>query len=142
MAIADGGHLTVLGPGVRTFGEDREIDRLIRRYGYRTSGEILELVNRQADLQANLSAAAHLIHGSSEERFRITYAAGHLSADEIRSVGYESTDCRAALDRYAPERLQDGWNELDDGERIFFIRNPALGLWAHASRMESSPQNG
>lgn len=135
MAIADGGHLTVLAPGVRTFGEDRQIDQLIRRYGYRTTPEILQMVADNEDLRANLSAAAHLIHGSSEERFRVTYAAGELTQDEVRSVGYEAADCREAMERYAPDQLADGWNELPDGERVFFIRNPALGLWAHRSRM-------
>lgn len=37
MAIADGGELIVLAPGVHRFGEDQRIDELIRKYGYRTT---------------------------------------------------------------------------------------------------------
>jgi nickel-dependent lactate racemase len=134
MLIADEGELIVLAPGVKTFGEDRRIDVLIRRYGYRTTPEILDLVATQADLQENLSAAAHLIHGSSEGRFRITYCPGHLSREEIEGVGYQYADLRQMLSPYDPRQLQDGWNELS-GERIFFVRNPALGLWAARGRL-------
>ena len=62
MAIADAGELIVLAPGVRTFGEDERIDELIRKYGYRTTPEIMRFVEQNDDLQQNLSAAAHLIH--------------------------------------------------------------------------------
>ena len=130
MAIADGGELIVLAPGVRSFGEDPEIDRLIRKYGYRTTPEIMRFVDENADLQANLSAAAHLIHGSSEERFRITYCPGGLTREEIEGVGYAFADLAPMQQRYDVVALQDGWNTMPDGERIFFVRNPALGLWA------------
>jgi nickel-dependent lactate racemase len=130
MAIADGGELTVLAPGVRSFGEDPEIDRLIRKYGYRTTPEIMRFVDKNVDLQANLSAAAHLIHGSSEERFRITYCPGGLTSEEIEGVGYAFADLAPMQQRYDVGVLQDGWNTMPDGERIFFVRNPALGLWA------------
>ena len=135
MALADGGELVVLGPAVASFGEDPQIDRLIRQYGYRTTPEIQQFVRDNADMQANLSAAAHLIHGSSENRFRVTYCPGRLSREEIESVGYQYADLAAQQARYDPGRLQDGWNTLPDGERVFFIRNPALGLWAHRSRL-------
>jgi nickel-dependent lactate racemase len=144
MAIADGGELVVLAPGVGTFGEDPEIDRLIRKYGYRTTPEILRAMEVNADLQQNLSAAAHLIHGSSEQRFRVTYCPGKLSPAEITGVGYEYGDLSAMLQRYDPQRLTDGWNTLPDGERIYFIRNPALGLWAHPRRLtpDCTPARG
>jgi nickel-dependent lactate racemase len=135
MAIADGGHLVVLAPGVRTFGEDGQIDQLIRKYGYRSTSEILDAVQRNADLRENLSAAAHLIHGSPENRFRVTYCPGELSEQEVRSVGYDFGDVQELSERYSAERLQDGWNTLPDGERVYYISNPALGLWAHPSRM-------
>ena len=134
MAIADGGQLIVLAPGVRMFGEDSEIDRLIRKYGYRTTPEIMQFVQNNDDLRANLSAAAHLIHGSSEKRFRITYCPGGLSREEIEGVGYEYADLQVMQSRYDVAKLRDGWNTVAGGERIFFIRNPALGLWAARQR--------
>ncbi len=130
MAIATGGKLTVLAPAVREFGEDTEIDRLIRRYGYRTSAEVMELVRQHEDLAGNLSAAAHLIHGSSENRFEVVYAAGGLTREEVESVGYSYGDISELSQRYDINRLDDGWNRDSDGTEFFFIRNPALGLWA------------
>lgn len=135
MAIATGGELVVLAPGVKTFGEDPQIDRLIRKYGYRTTPEIMQFMRENADLQGNLSAAAHLIHGSSENRFRVTYCPGKLTRAEIEGVGYQYADLATMEQRYDRRQLREGWNTLPDGERIFFIGNPALGLWAHASRL-------
>ena len=135
MAIADAGELIVLGPEVGTFGEDPEIDRLIRKYGYRTTPEIMEFMDSNEDLKANLSAAAHLIHGSSENRFSITYCSGKLSREEIESVGYQFGDINEALTKYPVGTLQDGWNYSDDGEKFYFISNPALGLWAEKDRL-------
>ncbi len=139
MAIADGGELIVLAPAVKMFGEDAEIDRMIRKYGYRTTPEIKQFVQDNEDLRANLSAAAHLIHGSSERRFRITYCPGPLTRDEIEGVGYEYADLAQTQARYDPAELHDGWNTMPgDNERIFFIRNPALGLWAARARFEGA----
>lgn len=135
MAIADGGELVVLAPGVSSFGEDSTIDALIRRHGYRTTPEVLRRVDESPELRANLSAAAHLIHGSSENRFLITYCPGGLTREEIESVGYRHADLPTMLERYDPRRLVDGWNRLPDGETIFFVSNPALGLWASRSRL-------
>jgi nickel-dependent lactate racemase len=129
MAMADNGELIVLAPGVREFGEDPEIDRLIRKYGYRGTPATLAAVKANSELASNLSAAAHLIHGSSEGRFSITYCPGHLSRQEIESVGFRFAPLDEMLLRYPPERLVDGYNRLPDGEEIFFISNPGLGLW-------------
>jgi nickel-dependent lactate racemase len=134
MAIADGGELVVLAPGVKEFGEDAEIDRLIRKYGYVTTPEVLRAVERNPELADNLSAAAHLIHGSSEDRFKITYCPGHLSREEIESVNYCYGDLDEMSQRYDISQLQDGFNEMPDGERIYYISNPALGLWAYRGR--------
>jgi len=134
MAIADGGELIILAPAVRTFGEDPEIDRLIRKYGYRTTPEVLNFVAENEDLRANLSAAAHLIHGSSEGRFSVTYCTGELNREEIEGVGYQFGDLTEYSARYDVNTLVDG-EQTVAGEDIFFIRNPALGLWAHRSRM-------
>jgi len=138
MAIADDGELIILAPAVGTFGEDPEIDKLIRKYGYRTTPEVMRFVEETNDLPQNLSAAAHLIHGSSEGRFRITYCPGGLSREEIESVGYQYADLAAMQAKYDPEQLAEGWNEMPDGERVFFISNPALGLWAARKRLQGS----
>lgn len=135
MAIADEGTLTVLAPEVKEFGEDPEIDRLIRKYGYRTSPEVMKFVEDNEDLANNLSAAAHLIHGSSEGRFEVTYCPGHLTREEVEGVGYQYRDLQEALDFYEPETLKEGWNTDKNGERFYFIPNPALGLWAAKSRL-------
>ncbi len=134
MAIADGGELVVLAPGLQEFGEDKEIDRLISKYGYLTTPEILAAVEKNAELSENLSAAAHLIHGSSENRFKITYCPGHLSRAEIESVNFNYANLEKMLRTYNPEVLRDGFNTLPGGETIFYISNPALGLWAHRAK--------
>jgi nickel-dependent lactate racemase len=133
MALADGGELIVLAPGVREFGEDPAIDGLIRKYGYRGTPHVLRMVQENADLAENLSAAAHLIHGSSEGRFQITYCAGGLTRQEVEGAGFAYADLDATLRRYDPARLHDGMNTVD-GEEVFYISNPALGLWAHKDR--------
>jgi nickel-dependent lactate racemase len=139
MAMADGGELIILAPGLKEFGEDREIDRLIRKYGYRGTPATLAAVKANAELQNNLSAAAHFIHGSSEGRFKITYCPGRdVSPDEIRSVGFEAGNLDAIVKRYQPETLKDGFNRLPDGEEIFYVSNPALGLWALRTQFEAA----
>jgi hypothetical protein len=134
MAIAGGGELLVLAPGLERFGEDPGMDALIRRYGYRPGAEIIEMTRREKDLGENLSAAAHLIHGSSEGRFTVRYCPGPgLGRGDIEAAGFAWGDLEAARRRYPPERLNRGWNTLPGGERVFFVPNPALGLWAERS---------
>jgi nickel-dependent lactate racemase len=135
MAMADGGELIVLAPGLKDFGEDKEIDRLIRKYGYRGTPETLEALRLNEELRNNLSAAAHLIHGSSEGRFSITYCPGHLSKEEIESVNFRYADLNETLKKYDPAKLKDGYNKTADGEEIFYISNPALGLWSSRERL-------
>jgi nickel-dependent lactate racemase len=134
MGLADGGDLVILAPGVREFGEDETIDGLIRKYGYRGTPATLKAVEENADLAAGLGAAAHLIHASSEGRFRITWCPGHLTRQEIESVGFEYGDLAEMSRRFDPVKLQHGFNEID-GEKIFFVANPGLGLWAQRSRV-------
>ena len=134
MAIADGGELIVLAPGVRQFGEDPGIDALIRTYGYFTTPRILRLVKENRDLQQNLSVAAHLIHGSSEDRFTITYCPAGLTREQVEKAGFRYGDVAAMSARYDPRVLREGWNDLAGGERIFFVSNPATGLWASRAR--------
>jgi nickel-dependent lactate racemase len=136
MAIADGGELIVLAPGLKEFGEDAEIDKLIRKYGYQTTPEILKFVAENEDIRNNLSAAAHLIHGSSEGRFSVTYCPGNLSRDEIESVNYTYSDLEMMMKKYNPDELKDGWNTSSEGEKIFFISNPATGLWATRDKFD------
>lgn len=134
MAIADGGELIILAPGVETFGEDRDNDVLIRKYGYCGRENVIALTKTQDDLKANLSAAAHLIHGSSDGRFSITYCTSKLTGSEVAGVHFGYIPYEEASMRYDPTRLRDGFNTLPDGETIFFISNPALGLWADRSK--------
>ena len=129
MALADGADLIILAPGVKEFGEDENIDKLIRKYGYRGTQATLDAVNRNADLANDLSAAAHLIHGSSEGRFTITWCPGDLSKDEIEGAAFGYGDLTSMLERYDLQKLQHGYN-IVDGEEVFFIANPGLGLWA------------
>lgn len=133
MALADDAELIVLAPGVKEFGEDHQIDVLIRKYGYCGTPATLEAVKNDADLAGNLSAAAHLIHGSSEGRFRIRYCPGHLTREEIESVHFEYGNLAEYTAKYDPDKLVDGWNVVD-GEEIFYVSNPGLGLWAYEGR--------
>lgn len=135
MAIDDGGELIVLAPGLKEFGEDKQIDALIRKYGYVNTPKILELTAQNDDLKNNLSATAHLIHGSTEGRFSVTYCPGELTEQEIRSVNFNYAPLSSMLKKYNPQTLKDGVN-IVDGEEIFYISNPALGLWAYKNRFK------
>jgi nickel-dependent lactate racemase len=134
MAMADSAELIILAPGVRKFGEDPAIDGLIRKYGYRGTPATLAAVSANGDLAGDLSAAAHLIHGSSEGRFTIRWCPGHLSQEEVEGVGYEYGDLKTALASYNPQRLHHGYNRVE-GEEVFFIPNPGLGLWAYGGKL-------
>ena len=134
MAIADGGELVVIAPGLKEFGEDPGNDKIIRKYGYAGTPKILDLVKKNEDLRNNLGAAAHLIHGSTENRFSITYCPGGITRREIESVNFKYAEIDEMVKRYDPRKLTDGFNMMPDGEKIFYISNPALGLWAYKER--------
>ncbi len=137
MALADGAELVVIAPALKEFGEDKTMDTLIRKYGYKGTPHTLEATEKNADLQENLGASAHLIHGSSEGRFTITYCPGpDMSPEEIESVGFKYGKLDEIMEHYHPERLKDGWNTMPDGEEIYYISNPALGLWAYPERFK------
>jgi len=138
MAMADGGEVIVIAPGLARFGEDDRIDPLIRKYGYRGTDRVLENVRTQDDLKRNLGTAAHLIHGSSEGRFKVTYCPGRLTRQEIEGVGFSYADLDETTARYDPGKLADGFNTLADGEQVFYISNPALGLWARRECFDST----
>ena len=135
MAIADGGELLVIAPGIERFGEQPEVDALIRKYGYTGTERILGLYRTEADMQEIPHGVAHLIHGSSEGRFTIRYAPGHLSQAEIEQVGYAYADCAAMQKRYDHAVMQEGWNTMPDGEEVFYISTPSAGLWATESKL-------
>ena len=136
MAIADGGELLVLAPGIERFGEDPVVDQLIRKYGYCGRIKTLEEFDKpeNQDLRDNMGAAAHLIHGSSDGRFKITYAVKNITKEEIESVGFAAADYDEMVKRYNPETLQYGYNTLEDGEEVYYIPNPALGLWINKEK--------
>ena len=137
MALADDADLIVLAPALKEFGEDKTIDGLIRKYGYKGTPHTLKCTNENADLQANLGASAHLIHGSSEGRFTITYCPGDgMTREEIEGVGFKYCHYNDMVAKYPLDTLKDGWNIMPDGEEVYYISNPALGLWAHRDRFK------
>jgi nickel-dependent lactate racemase len=137
MAIADGGELLIIAPGVERFGEQPEVDALIRKYGYKGTERTLSLYKTEADMQDLPHAVAHLIHGSSEGRFTITYAPGHLTREEIEGVGYEYADLAEVQKRYDPAKMNEGWNTMPDGEEVYYISTPSAGLWATDAKLNN-----
>ncbi|MBQ6468148.1 MAG: DUF2088 domain-containing protein [Clostridia bacterium] len=133
MAMADEGELIILAPGVKKFGEDAAVDALIRKYGYVGREKVLELVDRNEDLKENLSVAAHLIHGSSDGRFKVTYCTKLLTEEEVRGVSFGYMPYDEAAEIYNPAELTDGYHTVGN-EEIFYISNPALGLWTAENR--------
>ena len=134
LAIADGGDLIILAPGVTKFGEDPFVDKLIRKYGYVGRIKVLELFKENADLQDNMGAAAHLIHGSSDGRFNITYCVKNITKEEIESVNFKAASYDEVVKVYDPNKLKLGYNKLENGEEVYFIPNPALGLWINKEK--------
>ena len=122
LAMADGGELFVVAPGVSRFGEDPVVDALIRRHGYRGRDAALEAMAADPELAANLAAVAHLIHGSTEGRFTVTYAPGpELSRAEVEGVGFRYLALDEALERFPRDAVDD--------EPFAYLPNPGLGLW-------------
>ena len=139
MAMADGGELLIIAPGLRRFGEQPDVDAVIRKYGYTGTARIMNLWRKcpvGGDLRDLTHATAHLIHGSSEGRFTVTYAPGHLSRDEMNSVGFQYMDLESALRRYDPARMRNGFNVMPDGEEVFYINTPSAGLWSTKEKLE------
>ena len=128
LAMADGGKLFILAPGLRRFGEDTVHDALIRRFGYRPREEIMAMVDTHEELANELTAAAHLVHGSVNQRFEIIYCTQHMSKEVMQSVGYNHEPFQKTAVRYNPRTLQEGMNTVG-GKDVFFVSNPARGLW-------------
>ncbi len=139
MALADGGELVVIAPGLKRFGEQPEVDAFIRKYGYVGTERVMEQYRQNADMQDLAHATAHLMHGSSEERFTITYAPGHMSKAEIEGVNFRYAEIGEAIARYRPDQCKQGWNTTADGERYYFIPTPSAGLWATREKLFSRP---
>ncbi len=135
MAMADGGELLILAPGLERFGEQDDVDAFIRKYGYCGTPKCMNMYKDNADMQDLAHATAHLLHGSSEGRFTIRYAPGHLTADEIEGVNFEYADLKEMLKRYDPAKMKEGWNTMPDGERVYFISTPSAGLWATRAKL-------
>jgi nickel-dependent lactate racemase len=135
MALADGGALVIIAPGLKRFGEQPEVDALIRKYGYCGTSKVMAAYRRDPVLQDLAHGTAHLIHGSSEGRFSITYAPRELSREEIEGVGFGYADLKQTLRQYPPDRLKEGFNDLPGGERVFFIPTPSAGLWATRAKL-------
>ena len=87
-------------------------------------------MDHDPELRENLSAAAHLIHGSTEGRFNVTWCPGGLSRKEIESAGYRYDNCDEIMRIFRLQSLKEGFNNIDPDGEIFFISNPATGLWA------------
>lgn len=138
MAMADGGELLIIAPGVERFGEQPEVDALIRKYGYQSTAKVLDLYRRpeNGDMRDIAHGTAHLLHGTSEGRFTIRYATKSLSKKEIEGVHYAHADLGEALARYNPATMKEGWNTLPDGEEVFFISTPSAGLWSLREKLE------
>jgi nickel-dependent lactate racemase len=136
MALADGGELLIIAPGLERFGEQEDVDQLIRKYGYCGTSRALQLYRQNQDLQDLAHGCAHLMHGSSEGRFTIRYAPGHMTRAEIEQVHFAYADLEETLKRYPPGHMKEGWNTMPDGERVYFISTPSAGLWATRARIE------
>lgn len=129
MAVADGGELIVLAPGVFRFGENDDQEHLIRKHGFHGTPATLAAMRSDPALARQLGVVAHLIHGSSEGRFRVTYCPGHLGSDEITGVGFQFGN----LGQFDACRWRTGW-QSHNGEESYFVRNPGQGLWGTADK--------
>ena len=137
MALADGGELLIIAPGVERFGEQPEVDALIHKYGYCGTPQALDLYRKNADMRDLAHGTAHLLHGSTEGRFTVRYAPGKLSREEAESVNYAYMDVNEALRRYSPSMMREGWNTMPDGERVYYIATPSAGLWATREKLDA-----
>jgi len=135
MAMADGGELLIIAPGLERFGEQPEVDELIRKYGYTGTPNVMKLWKTEEMLQDLTHGTAHLIHGSSEGRFKITYAPGHLTKEEVEGVNFTYADYKETIERYNPEKMKNGFNTMPDGEEVYFISTPSAGLWSTKEKL-------
>lgn len=138
MAMEPGGELIILAKGLRMFGEDTTIDTLLRKYGYHERKKLMEAFEKpeNCDLRENMGAAAHMLQSAVEGRFRVIYAVEPDMIEPVRAVGYEAVTYEQAAQRYDPAVLRPGFQTMPDGEEIYYIPNPAIGLWVDTGRFE------
>ena len=127
-AIADNGEIIIVASGLRTIGENDKFDYLIKKYGYVGTDQVVSLVKKNKELRDNLAVPAHLIHGSPEDRFEVTYVSDNISKELINKVGYNYLSLDELNEIYNIAELETGWNNLGD-EDIYYIEDPATGLW-------------
>lgn len=137
IAVENGGQIVIIAPGLNTIGEDEEFDRLMRKYGYVGKDQIMEYVEKNDDLKDNLAAPAHLIHGSTEGRFQVTYASDRITREEIEAVNFNYMSMKQAREIYEPKNLSPGYNTLKDGNQVYYIENPGVGLWVNQEQFEA-----
>jgi len=128
LAMAEGGELIVLAPAVKQFGEDPENDRLLQKYGYHGREKTLEALKTNEELQNNLAAVSVMIYGSTEGKFRVTYCTDALDGEVFRRAGYNHMSYKEVSEKYRD--LKPGYNTLSDGEEVYYVANPAVGLWS------------
>ncbi len=140
MALADGGELVVIAPGLKRFGEQPEVDAFIRKYGYVGTPRVMEQYRQNADMQDLAHATAHLIHGSSEGRFNDHVRAGPSVARRKSKASTSATPTSTTRSpATGPTECKQGWNTTADGERFYFIPTPSAGLWATREKLFNRP---
>ena len=54
---------------------------------------------------------------------------------EIESVNFKYASLETMMKKYDPAVLREGVNSMPDGEEIYYISNPAVGLWAAKDKL-------
>ena len=141
MCIADGGELIIICPGIRAFAENSFADSFIRKYGYRSKQELLDIVEKSGEMEDYMLPLSQMILSDTGKRFKVTYAAKDISREELESVYCNWISYEDVIKKYDPESLQEGENILPDGEEIFYVHKPAQGLWSEINRFRRYEQN-
>ncbi len=130
LLIADNATLRVVAPGVDRFGEDPSIDDTLRRYGYR-GYEAIRQMKVDGALDGNLAAAAHILHSSTFDRFKVEYVAPKLGREEMEAVGFlygEGDAISGGQSQPSHDGEEDVLYEVDDDGRLH-IYHPGVALW-------------
>jgi len=135
MALNAGGELLLIAPGLIELSSDAATAALVARHGYAGAAELAAAARREPELAAEAVAAAHLRQGSTEGRFWITVATDGLDAETLRRANLKHVELSEAYLRYRPAHRRGGWNTTDDGEKFYYVPNPAEGLWSTKQRL-------